>query len=386
MVRIVTIIGARPQIIKASALSRAIRNQFSEQIREILVHTGQHYDQNMSGNFFEELQLPLPDHHLEIKEVSHGRQTGRMIEKIEAVLVEEKPDYVVVYGDTNTTLAGALAASKSGIPIVHIEAGLRSFNKDMPEEINRILTDQVSSILCCPGKSARKNLYREGFTENSGMPHSLNNPGIYVSGDIMIDNINRLQEAGFENPSIFETLEVAKGSYLLCTIHRDFNADNPERLGNIVQALVDLAYEENLPVVLPIHPRTRNRLFSDGKTFTFLEKDTKGMIRIVAPLPYKDILTLERHAGMIVTDSGGIQREAFHFRVPCMVLRPETEWTEIVEQGWASLVDADPAKIRAAYSNFREKPPGYFKAVYGHGDAAGYICNLLVSDQRVSAS
>jgi len=380
MINIATIVGARPQIIKASALNRTIRSIFKDQINEFLIHTGQHYDNNMSGNFFSEFDLPRPDFQLNIKGGTHSQQTGRMMEKVEEVLISEKPDLVLVYGDTNSTLAGSVAASKLKIPVAHVEAGLRSFNKYMPEEINRILTDHVSTMLFCPGKIAVQNLARENIVHHSNFPHTMDQPGIFNTGDIMIDNLVHFTKHLKDDPSILDTLKIKSEGYILCTIHRDFNTDQPDRLYRIIKGLLKIAYEGQLPIIIPIHPRTRTRLFGDGEAFSLLEKDKSNLLKIISPLSYTDIINLQKHASMIITDSGGLQKEAYFFNKPTIVLRPETEWKEIVANGCSSLTDASDELMVDAFHKFTSSPPLRFPEVYGKGDASEKICRLLIEE------
>jgi UDP-GlcNAc3NAcA epimerase len=383
MLKVATIIGARPQIIKASALSRVIKESFSDRIREVLVHTGQHYDDNMSGNFFDELGLDPPKYNLDIRGKNHAEQTGRMTEKLGELLELERPDMAIVYGDTNSTLAGALAAAKEGVPVVHIEAGLRSFNRTMPEEINRVLTDHISSLLFCPGENAVRNLEKEGRIHRDIKKHSINEPGIFISGDIMLDNLLYFSMGLPEDPSLFKTLDITAGNFALCTIHRDFNADNPERLESIIVGLLEIAYSNDLPVILPIHPRTRSRLFGSSKAFSALEKDDKNLLRIISPLGYTEILHLEKNARVVLTDSGGLQKEAYYFNRPVVVLRPESEWTELVENGFAILADADEIKIVDAFNELSRNTPGEFPPFYGTGHAAASICEHLMNEESL---
>jgi len=331
--RIVTVVGARPQFIKAAPLSRLIRKRHVE----ILVHTGQHYDPNMSDLFFSELNIPLPDYNLEIGSGSHGRQTGRMLEKIEEVLILEKPDAVIVYGDTNSTLAGALAASKLHIPVCHVEAGLRSYNKSMPEEQNRILTDHISTLLFCPTQTAVENLKKEGITE-----------GVCFTGDIMYDAVLRFFELAAARyrksgglsqvlnatNSRGDYMDLSEGQFYLATVHRAENTDDEEKLKGIFDAFGKL----DRPVVVPMHPRTRKKLGDSVKALA-------PNIVVVEPVGYLMMLYLTANAYMVLTDSGGLQKEAYFFRTACTTLRDETEWLETLENGWNVLSGADGKKI-----------------------------------------
>ncbi|MBI3410078.1 MAG: UDP-N-acetylglucosamine 2-epimerase (non-hydrolyzing) [Planctomycetes bacterium] len=366
--RIVTIVGARPQFVKAAVLSRLIREQKAHErdgIEEILVHTGQHYDANMSEVFFAELEIPAPGHHLGIGSGSHGQQTGRMLESIEKVLMETKPDVTLVYGDTNSTLAGALAAAKLHIPIAHVEAGLRSFNRRMPEEINRVVTDHLSTWLFAPTEAAVSNLRREGRPEET----------IHLVGDVMFDAA--LHAAQLASGQILEKLQLPSRGYILATIHRAENTDDRARLCNILEAFQILS--KSLPVVLPLHPRTRSVLRTE-KTLERLAAD----LRILEPVGFLDMVALEQAARLIVTDSGGVQKEAFFHRVPCVTLREETEWVELVELGWNRLMPpADARAIVAAVnaeleSNRVRSTPS---ELYGGGKAGQRILDMLQQKQ-----
>ena len=357
-IKIVTVVGARPQFIKAAAVSRAIRADRSGELREVIVHTGQHFDDNMSKVFFDELEIPAPDHDLEIAGGTHGAMTGRMLIAIEEVLVEERPDWVLVYGDTNSTLAGALAAAKLQLPVAHVEAGLRSFNRDMPEEINRIVTDRIASRLFCPTQAAVTQLEREGIRE-----------GVSWTGDVMYDVSLFYRDRARERSRILSELGLAPGSFVLATCHRAHNTDHPVRLAAIVSALSELSRQ--LPVVLPLHPRTRAAIDASG-----LRSRLAG-VTVVEPLPFLDMVALEQAARLIVTDSGGVQKEAYFFRVPCLTLRDETEWTETVTAGWNTLVRVDDGAIceRALdiLSRSASDQTPSDNNCYGTGDAAGKI-------------
>lgn len=330
--KIVTIVGARPQFIKAAAVSRVLRRQ----IREVLVHTGQHYDGNMSQVFFEELEIPPPDFNLGVGSGEHGAQTGAILAAVEKVLQKEKPDRVLVYGDTNSTLAGALAAAKLHVPVAHVEAGLRSFNRRMPEEINRVLTDHVADLLFCPSQTAVDHLAAEGIRT-----------GVHRVGDVMYEALMHAVRLAERNSRALERLQLAPGAYALATIHRADNTDDPARLGRLVAALQEVA--RTLPVVFPVHPRTRRRL---------LDLAPGRGLHLVEPLGYLDMVRLETRAALILTDSGGIQKEAYWLRVPCITLREETEWVETVQQGWNVLAGADPERIVHCVRNVRRPPAG----------------------------
>ncbi len=376
--KIVTVIGARPQIIKAAALSRAIRQHFSEEISEVIVHTGQHYDQNMSQVFFDELGIPQPDYNLGVGSASHGVQTARMIEGIEEILLKEKPDYLVLYGDTNSTLAGAIAASKIHVPIVHIEAGLRSFNKSMPEEINRICCDHCSSMLFSPTATGYKNLINEGFNPDNKKRFTSDNPGIYHCGDVMYDNSKHFANIADQNSKVLETTNLKNTDYVLCTIHRDNNTDQADRLNSIFKALLKISEEKT--VVLPLHPRTSKLLGVNLEKSLYSKITDNKNIRILPPASFLDMIMLERHADMIITDSGGVQKEAFFYHKPCLILRSETEWSEIVKCGAAIITDADENTIMESYNNFTNIPPHNYPDIFGDGHAAEFICQELLEN------
>ena len=383
--KLVTIIGARPQIIKAAALSRAIKNHFSDRIQEVIVHTGQHYDDNMSQVFFDELQIPRPDYNLHVGSASHGVQTARMTEGIEALLIKEQPDFIVLYGDTNSTLAGAVAAAKIHVPIVHIEAGLRSFNKSMPEEINRIVCDHCSTLLFTPTKAGLENLKREGFSIDEGgvstgsttaVP-TIDNPKVYHCGDIMYDNSLHFANIAEEKTDIIQRLELVGKPFILSTIHRDSNTDHPERLGAIFDALIELSKENQ--IVLPLHPRTakllKTNLSNEKQTLVFSSPN----IKLIPPVSFLEMIALERHAQLIMTDSGGVQKEAYFFKKPGIILRPETEWVEIVQTSNAILADADECRILKAWQHFKNNPPTVFPEIFGDGHAAEFMLDKIIS-------
>ena len=379
MIKIVTIIGARPQIIKAAALSRAIKNNFSSQITEIIVHTGQHYDDNMSQVFFDELEIPLPNYNLNVGSGNHGKQTATMISAIEDVLLIEKPNAIVLYGDTNSTLAGAMAASKIHIPVIHIEAGLRSFNKSMPEEINRIMCDHVSTLLFSPTKTGFNNLIQEGFLSQTKAPYSIDNPKIYHCGDVMYDNSLFFSKISDVKTSIINDLKLKNNGFILATIHRNNNTDEPIRLNALFKSLNDISINNQLQIVLPLHPRTSNLLDRN------LSKDLAEAIRlnsnfkIISPVSFLEMLALEKNCCLVMTDSGGVQKEAFYFEKPCVILRPETEWIELLENGAALIADADENKIKFSFEQLIAKKDLSFPKLYGDGNAAVFICSEIIS-------
>ena len=348
--KIVTIVGARPQFIKAAAVSRKLRGRH----KEVLVHTGQHYDYEMSGIFFDGLEMPQPEASLEVGSGSHGAQTGAMLKAIEEVLFVERPDSVLVYGDTNSTLAGALAAAKLCIPIAHVEAGLRSFNRRMPEEINRVMTDHTSNLLLCPSETAVSNLAAEGVRQN-----------VHLVGDVMLDVLNwAKQRAEAKQSEVLERFGLGKGDYLLVTAHRSENTDEPSRISSILSAFN--AMDE--PVIFPVHPRAR-------KIITEMGFKPEPHVHLIEPVGYLEMVKLLGSARLALTDSGGLQKEAYWLGVPCLTMRNETEWVETVEAGWNVLVGSDLNKIVDAVNSF--SPPDSHPLLYGDGDAAGKCVDLL---------
>lgn len=349
--KVLTVVGARPQFMKAAAVSNAIR----EKDEEILVHTGQHYDENMSKVFFEELNIPKPDYNLGVGSGNHGKQTGTMLIKLEEIYEKEKPDIVLVYGDTNSTLAGALCASKLLIPVAHVEAGLRSFNMSMPEEQNRILTDHISKYLFVPTVTAEKNLKKEGIEK-----------GVYNVGDVMYDSAIRIAKLAKEKSKIVEKLNLNDNEFILTTVHRAENTNDPSRLKNIIEAL----NESGKKIVLPLHPRTHKYMENYGLAFN----DNVKVIEPVGPL---DMMCLEMHACKIVTDSGGVQKEAFFMHKPCVTMRDETEWVETVQNGWNILTGTDKNKIIDGITKFT--PTSKQENIFGDGTAANKIIDIINS-------
>lgn len=378
-IKLLNIVGARPQIIKASAISRAIRNIFSDKITEILVHTGQHYDKEMSEVFFDELEIHKPDYNLGVGSAGHGRQTALMITGIEEILIKEKPHCVLLYGDTNSTLAGAVASSKLHIPVLHIEAGLRSFNKTMPEEINRIVSDHSSTLLFAPTNSSFKNLINEGFKPENSPPYTIDNPKIFLTGDIMYDNSLFYSDlAERKKMGFFDQLGLQKDNFVLVTIHRDSNTDDPIRLKNILTALKELSEEYALTFIMPFHPRTIISLKSKLPDL-FDELINCGLIKIIPPVSFLEMILLEKNCRMIITDSGGVQKESHFFKKPCIVLRKETEWVELVVNGTAKLVDADPVKIKEEFKKFMElKEVFEYPRFYGDGKTAEFMLAEII--------
>ncbi|WP_061321101.1 non-hydrolyzing UDP-N-acetylglucosamine 2-epimerase [Clostridium botulinum] len=347
--KILTVVGARPQFIKAAAVSNIIRKEHEE----ILVHTGQHYDENMSKVFFQELQIPKPDYNLEIGSGNHGEQTGKMLIDLERIYLKEKPDLVLVYGDTNSTLAGALCASKLLIPVAHVEAGLRSFNMNMPEEQNRILTDHISKLLFVPTATAEANLHNEGINQH-----------VHNVGDVMFDAVLHFKKLAEKKESILEKISVNSEDYILTTIHRAENTNDINRLRNIIEAL----NESGKKIVLPLHPRTKKYIEDYNLQFS-------NNIKIIEPVGYLDMITLEMSSQKIVTDSGGVQKEAFFMKKPCITMRDETEWVETVKNGWNIVVGTNMDKILNAIISFI--PGTKQQDIFGDGKAAYKILNII---------
>ena len=348
--KIASIVGARPNFIKLAPVSREIRKD----AEELIIHTGQHYDYEMDEIFFRELGIPEPDYHLGIGSGSHGHQTGEMLKGIEDVLVKEKPDMALVFGDTNTTLAGALAATKLHIPVAHVEAGLRSFDRNMPEEINRVLVDHCSDLLFCPTETAVENLKKEGITR-----------GVHLTGDVMADILKDCIRIAEKSSGILDDLDLKPKEYNLATVHRAENTDDPGRLKSIIDALCEM------DVVFPCHPRTEKRL-RDVALWDRLNNE----VRVIKPVGYLDMLLLERSARRILTDSGGVQKEAYMLKVPCITMRDETEWVETVEDGWNILVGADKERIVSATYSF--DPHNEQREMFGKGDASQRIVEAIL--------
>jgi UDP-GlcNAc3NAcA epimerase len=363
MKKVLTVVGARPQFVKAAMLSQAL--QASGQFVEVIVHTGQHYDPGMSDVFFDQLGIPAPGHALGISGCGHGEMTGRMLCALEPVIIAEAPDIVLVYGDTNSTLAGALTASKLHLPIAHVEAGLRSFNRLMPEEINRVLTDHLSTLLFCPTETSVKNLEAEGI-----------NCGVHRVGDIMFDAALHFGNIAKTSLDTAMRYNLTDGKYVLATIHRQENTDDMLKLARIFESLAMLARE--VSVVLPLHPRTRGRLDAMG----LLNRLVHDRLHIIEPLGYLEMLALEQEASLIVTDSGGVQKEAYFFNVPCLTLRDQTEWVELVDLGWNQLVDVLNADIVDAARRAIGKCGSKSISPYGIGDTAHRIVERLSNELR----
>ncbi len=393
MNKIVTIIGARPQFIKAATLSRAIKNTRDQnmKISEIIVHTGQHYDENMSKIFFDELEIPKPDYNLAVGSGSHGSQTGKMLAKIEEVLLHEKPDLVLTYGDTNSTMAGAVAAVKLHIPSAHVEAGLRSFNRLMPEEINRIMADEISQLLFCPTRTAVSNLASKQVMTDSSFDacgYSFNAQFVFHVGDVMYDSVLFNKHLSDSKSHILAQLDTGKKKFSLATLHRAENTDDPERLKKIIAAFNRIAADGS-KIIIPLHPRTVKKIAGIKKEGMFHPN-----ITIIEPVGYLDMLQLEANAVCILTDSGGVQKEAFFLQIPCITLRDETEWVETVESGWNFIAGADTQKIAFAHTAVKKNkavplPPfhdsttqhtissAHEQNLYGDGHAAEKILGIL---------
>jgi len=365
-IKIVSIVGARPQFIKAMMVSRAVKHHNRQKSRprltEILVHTGQHYDYEMSQIFFDKMKIPAPHYQLGVGSGTHGEMTGRMLPRIEEVVLKERPDWVIIYGDTNSTLAGAIVAAKLRIPVSHVEAGLRSYNRRMPEEINRVLTDRISNILFCPTETAVKNLAKEGICD-----------GVYEVGDVMYDAFITYNKIAAQKSKILQDLVLCPHCYYLATVHRQENTDDPERLLSIFSAFEELAREDR-PFVIPIHPRTRRAL---KRRAIKLKKNSH--VRLILPLSYLDMMALELQTAMIFTDSGGMQKEAFFARVPCITLRDETEWVETVEAGWNFLAGADKKSILLAFAKANKPRPPAPSGQFGGGEASRLILDALIA-------
>lgn len=376
--RIITIVGARPQIIKAAALSRVILNKF-QTIEEIIVHTGQHYDENMSDVFFTELEIPKPQINLKVGSSSHGSQTASMIEKIEKVLKENSPDAVVVYGDTNSTLATAIAASKLHVPIVHIESGLRSFNKQMPEEVNRILCDHVSTLLFSPTKSGFNNLLNEGFLKENSNNASADHPNIYHCGDVMYDNSLYFSKLSDENSDILEKLKLYKEKFILATVHRNDNTDSEIKLTDLFSTFLKITEIHQIKIILPLHPRTSKMMeqLLDSKLLKKIKESS--LLTIIDPAGFLDMIALEKNSELIITDSGGVQKEAYFFKKPCIILRPQTEWIEIVETKSAVISDTNSKIILESTERFLSKPDLEFPKIFGNGNAASFIAEEMLN-------
>jgi len=356
MKKIVTILGARPQFVKAAVLSRIIASY--NEIEEVIVHTGQHFDVNMSDVFFKEMEIQKPKYNLDINGLGHGAMTGQMLDKIEKILVDENPQAVVVYGDTNSTIAGALAAKKMNIKVIHIEAGLRSYNMKMPEEINRILTDRISDLLLCPTDTAIENLDQEGFANF--------NCKVVKSGDIMKDAVEFYSKTSAEKSSILSDLSLKNNEFVLATIHRQENTDDLKKLKSIFEGLEQI--NTSCKVVLPLHPRTKKILEKYNLAYN---------ITTIEPVGYFDMLELLKHCKMVITDSGGLQKEAFFNKKHCIIARAETEWVELVENGFAKIVGSDTAKMLDVFQKFKNSATDFSVNLYGKNIGEGIYAEII---------
>jgi len=359
--KIQSVIGARPQFIKAASLSRYLKKMPDIDVKEIILHTGQHYDSNMSEEFFSELNIPTPDYNLGVGSDTPARQTAKMMMGIEDVVLKEWPDFILIYGDTNSTIAGALVGAKLHIPIAHVEAGLRSYDREMPEEINRVVSDAISTILFCPTQTAINNLKREDITK-----------GVYNVGDIMLETYLYYKDQAQKNSEILNKLNLKPKEFILCTIHRASNTDNTENLKNIFIGLTN----SRETIILPLYPRTKKKINQNE----FLKKYIGTNIKIIDPIGYFDMISLEANAKKIVTDSGGVQKEAYFNEVPCITLRENTEWIETIEQGVNQLVGVDPKKIEESIINLHPKEQNYSKQLYGDGKTSAKIIEILLSN------
>lgn len=357
--KILSVIGARPQFIKAASLSRYLKKLSNDiDIKEIILHTGQHYDINMSEEFFSELDIPIPDYNLQVGSDTSARQTAKMMMGIEDIVLKEWSDFILIYGDTNSTIAGALVGAKLYIPVVHVEAGLRSYDRKMPEEINRVVSDTISTILFCPTQTAVNNLKREGITKD-----------VYNVGDIMLETYLYYKDKANKTSTILNRLNLKPKEFILCTIHRASNTDNIENLKNIFIGLTN----SRETIILPLHPRTKKKI-NQNKS---LKKYIGSNIKIIDPIGYFDMIRLEANAKKIVTDSGGVQKEAYFNKIPCITLRENTEWVETIEQGVNQLVGVDPKKIEESINNFHPSEQNYYKQLFGDGKTSEKIVKIL---------
>lgn len=383
MIRILTIIGARPQIIKAAAFNRAVKTKFSNEIEELILHTGQHYDDEMSAFFFDELGIAKPDINLHVGSSSHASQTAVMMKGIEKAIEEVNPNYILVYGDTNSTLAAALVGVKMHVPIIHVEAGLRSFDKAMPEEINRITTDHCSTLLFSPTKTGIENLKNEGLTNSIAQNYQLNSPGVFHVGDIMLDNSLYYAAAATKKTSILEENRLAKNGFFLATVHRDNNTDSVERLLSIIGAFDIVTKQNDMKLVWPMHPRTDNLLKLDKYAEVKKIIDNNDRIVVLPPASFFEIIMLESHAKLILTDSGGVQKEAYFFKKPCLILRSQTEWVELVNSGHAMLCDANTEQIVDGTEVMLKSELPIFDPIFGQGNAAEEICEIILKSSKI---
>ncbi len=381
MIKLVTVVGARPQIIKAAAVNRAIRTQFADKIQEIIVHTGQHYDEGMSKVFFDELGLPKEDYNLGAGSGSHAVQTSAIMVGIEEILLKEKPNALLLYGDTNSTLAAAIAAAKIHLPVIHVEGGVRSYNKGFPEEINRLICDHLSTLVFVPTQRGVENLYREGFGATNRAPYTINNPKIYFCGDIMYDNSLHFSSLAARRSDILTRLQLENKSFSLVTMHRPSNVDDPAVLAQLFTTFHTLAEEEDTTLVIPLHPRTMKLYETQIDRAVFDKVRKSSRLRIIPAVSFLEMILLEKSAEIIMTDSGGVQKEAYYFHRPCVIMLEETPWVELIESGTALLAGSDGKKIRDAYQKLRKQSAGLqYPPIFGDGKAAGFICEKIIEN------
>jgi UDP-GlcNAc3NAcA epimerase len=378
MKKIINVVGARPQIIKSSAISRVIAEKYSDEFQEVILHTGQHYDENMSAVFFRELGIPQPHHQMKVGGGSHAEQLAMMITGMDDIIQKEQPDVMLVYGDTNSTLAASIIASRHFLPIVHVEAGLRSYNKRMPEEVNRITCDHLSTMLFVPTKQGIDNLRREGFDVDYAGPYSADHPLVSLCGDVMYDNSLYFADRAESHVEVFQKHHLKSGNFVLLTVHRDFNTDHPECMSGILHGVMDFIEKHNMPVLFPIHPRTQKNLALEVYSELKKRMDAEPRLLLVPPVSFLEMTALEKHCRMVLTDSGGVQKEAYYFGKPCLILRPETEWVELLEVGAALLAGHHREKIVAQAELLLQTNMAAMPALYGDGKAAVSICAQIL--------
>ncbi len=380
MIKILTVVGARPQFIKAATISRCIANYFADEIEEIIVHSGQHYDANMSANFFQELGIPKPKYQFDSEKNPLADHLSQMKNNIELAIQNENPDLVLLYGDTNTTLSGTYAATNAQIPIAHIEAGLRSYDNSMPEEFNRYTCDHASTLLFTPSEKAFQNLLKEGFDVQNKHPFCSSKAGIFNSGDVMYDSLLHASKRLGKHTDILKKFDLNKNNYLLATIHRNFNTDNPKRLNEIFEGFDQLSKLHSIKIIIPLHPRTKKqlKLHLDPN----LKINNNPLIKLLDPLSYLETINLLRRSKMVITDSGGLQKESFFLKKPCLIARSSTEWTEITDNRNAILYDANPAKLLKAYEYYLAKKDLNYPSFYGNGKAAKFICKKIIQSLK----
>ncbi len=378
MIKILTFVGARPQFIKAATISRCIKKHFANDLEEIIVHSGQHYDKNMSEDFFRELEIPEPAYTFDLKNSPPHDTLNQMRMNFELAIQNEKPDLVILYGDTNTTLAGTYASANQQIPIVHIEAGLRSYDETMPEEFNRYTCDHAATLLFAPTKNALQNLINEGFDTNAKAPYGPSNAALFISGDVMYDGLLHALKKIDKQNDILLKYRLKQDEYILATIHRNFNTDNPKRLNKLFEGFDKLSRLHKIEMVIPLHPRTRKQLNLHLDSHLEVKIKNNPFIKLIDPLSHFETINLAHSSKMVITDSGGIQKEAYLLKKPCMIARETTEWGEIVDIGSAILYDADPTKLIAAFEYFSSKTDLSYPPFLGNGRAAKFICKTIL--------